>query len=192
MNASQHFVFFSHSTFDDSPASHRVSHHAPMVAMEVVTPLALPVVVASAHGFTDLARRPRALLPYGAVAVAAPAVPSALVTAAFVVASWRHFAHDVTPRGSAALHASLALCYALGAPEVAWTLGAAYYCGVHAPLHVVRTVRRRRARVALRAALPLWVALCAAPAIDGFVLSDAMQLLVVAHVPTDECDDEKI
>lgn len=154
-------------------------HCAPreMISIVVDTPLASAIAAASVHGLVDL-YNPRKVVPY---ALLLAPIDSHVVTASFFLCSVRHFSHDTGLRLSLAMHA-VWIALASIHPGAAWVSFALFYCGIHAPKHVLKQSSER-------VLLLLTVAIAVAFGTSGtskFVLTDMLQIGVVAHVIADE------
>lgn len=149
-------------------------------------PLVAPVFAASAHGITDLQYQPRALWPYALMSLP---IPGAWITPVFACSSVAHFAKDVGLRTSLVGHASLALL-ASHRLSLGFTLGCAYYLGVHVPVHVREVWRTDPEWSALAIATASVVMPIARP-MRSLHLSHSAQKLVISHVLVDLCQNEK-
>lgn len=139
-----------------------------------------PVVAfVAAHGATDLDtwRWP----PVYAACCLAP-LPPLLVTGVFVASSLVHFAEDVGPDGSLALHCLAGLVTLMGGAQRGLEFMLAYLACVHTPLHYARCWCRRRRPALLLAAGATAVALGLTRHAQTACVSHAAQRLVVAHV----------
>ena len=153
-----------------------------MVALVAHGPMLGAVAAASVHGLTDLNRPLHELAPY---AIVVAPVPTGLVTPLFVACSIQHFARDVGYRQSMLLHACFA-ALGLTLPQLGWGLFAAYYCCCHAPLHLTRHAHVVPPRFAAALALLAATLAYAMRGVGAFVVTDLMQLGVVAHIAVDE------
>ena len=173
--------------------------HAPPAAICALS-------VASVHGLADLAR-PRHLTPY-----ILPLVPSAvpsitpliapLVTPLFLAASVCHFAHDVKLSGSVLLHALCGVLYFACGPEASFAAMSMYYGLLHVPMAYSRMANASD-KSALRICLCASIVLVSSALLfliwrpsefdstDQLVITDAMQLLVVAHACTNDICQRK-
>jgi hypothetical protein len=141
-----------------------------------VTHHVVPIMVASAHGLTDLTRPVPHLWPYALV----PLVPESVAAPLFLVASIVHFSRDVGRRGSVLLHALWVGLFLIGMEGAAWDTFAAYYCCVHTLRHLVRTPRGHGLAVAAAVATA-WVGASLIPpcVVD---VGPVLQTLIAAHV----------
>ena len=154
--------------------------------MRFAVPVASPSLfaVACGHGLVDLGRPTRELWPYFFVVLPVGGVSSL----AFFCASLLHFAGDVTPAGSAALHAALYALDALHRPAAA-LLMFLYMALVHVPLLVAKFMREGRwgELVIFGLGVAGVAAFRTRVVVDGtFVLTEWQQRLVAAHVAVHE------
>ena len=145
------------------------------------------VAVVAAHGATDLATR-RWPLTY-VLCCLAP-LPPPVVTGLFVAGSLVHFAEDVGPDGTIALHSLAGMATLLGGAQRGLEFMLAYRACVHTPAHYARCWRRRRWGALAAAAVATLVALLAmrrARAVRVVRVGHTIQRLVIAHVWTEWC-----
>ena len=134
------------------------------------------VALSALHGLTDF-RRPAQLWPYAALAVP---FPGWLVTPCFLLASLRHFADDLGPGGSLALHTLFAATARAHGLDRAFDAALAYLSCAHVPMHFYRVAKDGGlASVALSA--------CAAAALrervpSVLLVNHGAQKVVIAHV----------
>jgi hypothetical protein len=157
-----------------------------MVALEISTPWIGAIAAASVHGLTDLRWKPRELAPY---ALMISPIPTELVTAFFILSSIQHFSHDIGMKLSLLLHASF-ICLAPILPQVAWSIFALYYCICHTPLHFAQVLSEIDGRF-IATLIVLAVALVLGMHdVETFVLTDTMQLGVIAHIVVGEIQED--
>jgi hypothetical protein len=145
----------------------------------------LPIVaVVGAHGATDLATRHWP--PIYAACCFVPLPPSA-VTGAFVVTSLAHFAEDVGPDGSLALHSLAGLLWLAGGAQRGLELMLAYLACVHTPAHYARCWRRRRWSALVVAVLATLAGLATMRHVQVVSVGHSIQRLVIAHVFSEWC-----
>ncbi|MBD39103.1 MAG: hypothetical protein CMB11_01790 [Euryarchaeota archaeon] len=144
-----------------------------------LAPAARPALaIVATHGLTDFGSA--ALTPSYLLCLACPA-PSVLVTALFCAASVLHLSLEAGWLGSLALHALAAVLDWTHGHDVAFGAFLAYLACVHTPQHYARERRRGNgALVTLATLAGLGLACVWAPV--TFVLTDALQRVVVAHV----------
>ena len=147
------------------------------------------VAVVAAHGATDLATR-RWPLAY-ALCCLVP-LPPPVVTGLFVAGSLVHFAEDVGPDGSLALHSLAGMATLLGGAQRGLEFMLAYLACVHTPAHYARCWHRRRWRALACAGLATLAALAASGQARSVVVGHAVQRLVFAHVICEHCVTDRI
>ena len=103
----------------------------------------LPLAVVSAHGVTDF-DVPGFWVEYMACLLAP--LPDAVVTLLFVLGSVLHFADDLGPHGSGALHAALVVVGVGFGLQAAFDAMVGYLALVHVPAHYARCAARGRFR----------------------------------------------
>ena len=148
------------------------------------------VAVVAAHGATDLATR--RWPPAYALCCLAP-LPPPVVTGLFVAGSLVHFAEDVGPDGTIALHSLAGMATLLGGVQRGLEFMLAYLACVHTPAHYLRCWRRRRWRALACAGLATLAALAASRWMvqgSGVVVGHAAQRLVLAHVVCELGEDK--
>ena len=148
-----------------------------------LAPWTRPLLAAVAtHGLTDL-NKPHVLGRY-ACWLALP-LPSRVVTALFCLASWVHLRRELGGGGgSLFVHALIYDVHQLLGPQAAFEAFLVYFALVHTPLHYLTEAIRGNAAL-VYASLATSVLLWAMPCGRGrFVLTDAAQRLVVAHIVT--------
>jgi hypothetical protein len=135
----------------------------------------------ASHGVTDLNSLDCLLLYL--VSWLAPLKPKS-VTVVFCALSALHFAEDVGPRGSAALHAALLVVGARWGPQRAMELMMFYITFLHLPLHYARCWRRGRTRGLALAAVTSAAAVVAASRTkrERVTLTNGMQRAAIAHI----------
>ena len=138
--------------------------------------------IVAAHGATDLGSWH--WTPRYALCCFAP-IPSIVVTCLFVLSSLAHFAEDVGPDGSLALHSLAGLATLLGGPQRGLEFMLAYLALVHTPMHYLRCWRQQRWLALAFAALTTSIALLVAQFMDVVRIGHALQRIVVAHVWTE-------
>ena len=176
-----------------------------MVEFVLRSPIRRVVLLAAAHGMT-YTFAPRALAPYGLLALPNEVLPGWLTTLLFGAASIVHFAADIGIALSAAMHIVLTLA-ATRNRDASFLAMSLYFTVVHTPLHYMRLITDGNqaavagalaitALMAVIAAVPDWSALATrwlpmsvrllAPSDDGreplVHVTHFMQRLVVAHV----------
>jgi hypothetical protein len=162
-----------------------------MVALSIPASVTPCVLLASTHAVGDVHFRPVPMAT--AYGLAAVAIPSAMTTPCFLVASVLHFAPDLGSVGaSLALHCGFMLMAVHDMYDAAWCLFAAFYVLVHAPRAVFAWRAERwsaetvghaaRSVVAwtLAACFSMW-SFASFATHSGLVLSHSMQRVVVAH-----------
>ena len=155
-----------------------------MVALMVPAYVAAPVLLASCHGLSDLARPIGTLGWYALPLVVSPALRLP-TTCLFVAASVVHFARDVDMVVSVVLHAALvALSVTARTRAVAWPLFAVYYTCVHSRLQMQQWYEAAPRQAAL-ALLVGCVVGCSWPSNAVLAVTDRMQALVCAHILTE-------
>ena len=142
------------------------------------------VAVVAAHGATDLATR---RWPPAYVLCCFVPLPPLAVTGLFVAGSLVHFAEDVGPDGSLALHSLAGLAALLGGAQRGLEFMLAYLACVHTPAHYARCWRRKRWRALGCAGLATLGALAASRCVQSVVVGHAVQRLVFAHVICEYC-----
>lgn len=141
----------------------------------------LPLAVVGAHGVTDF-DVPGFWVEYMACLLAP--LPDPMVTLLFVLGSVLHFADDLGPHGSGALHAALVVLGAGFGLQAAFDAMVGYLSLVHVPAHYARCAVRGRFKA-------LWFA--GACTVAGYVaaaahnarslpLGGALQRIVLAHI----------
>ena len=145
------------------------------------------VAVVAAHGATDLATR--RWPPAYALCCLAP-LPPPVVTGLFVAGSLVHFAEDVGPDGTIALHSLAGMATLLGGAQRGLEFMLAYLACVHTPAHYARCWRRRRWRALACAGLATLLALAASLRVRGVVVGHIVQRLVLAHVVCELGEDK--
>tara|TARA_B100000963_G_scaffold256408_2_gene224951 strand:+ start:5243 stop:5755 length:513 start_codon:yes stop_codon:yes gene_type:complete len=160
----------------------RVLSNKSMTRVEFwLTPFTRPLLALVApHGLTDL-NKPGVFGRY-ACWLALPLPPKA-TTALFCLASVYHLCHDVGSGGSLFVHALIYDVHQLLGPQVAFETFLVYFALVHTPLHYLTEAIRGNAPL-VYASLATSVLLWAMPCGNRFVLTDAAQRLVVAHIVT--------
>ena len=148
------------------------------------------VAVVAAHGATDLAtlRWP----PAYTLCCFVP-LPPVAVTGLFLAGSLVHFAEDVGPDGTIALHSLAGMATLLGGAQRGLEFMLAYLACVHTPAHYARCWRRRRWRALACAAVATLAALAASRWLlpgGGVVVGHAVQRLVLAHVVCELGEDK--
>jgi len=147
--------------------------------MQHVRPL---VAIVGAHGATDLAT---SQWPQIYTLCCFVPLPPPIVTGLFVASSMVHFAEDVGPDGSLALHSIAGFLWlALGAQR-GLEFMLAYLSCIHTPAHYIRCLRRRRWTALAVAAVFTIVALVVVQNMSVAPIGHATQRLVIAHVWTD-------
>lgn len=142
---------------------------------------AKPVLVASVHGFTDVFVPPPLLATYALFLLV---TPQCMTTPLFLMASARHFSHDVGTTFSLFMHLFWIACSAF-APRsgstIAWITFTLYYVLVHSLPHAKRwcTSPIRSVVTAVAASPFLFLH-------GDLVVNEAMQKIVMAHVAVDE------
>lgn len=154
-----------------------VAHVRPMVAVVAV------------HGTTDIDTRS---WPFAYALCCLVPLPAPVVTGLFVAGSLVHFAEDVGPSGSLALHSLAGMATLLGGTQRGLEFMLAYLACVHTPAHYVRCWRRRRWRALGCAAVVTLAALGASRQFQGVVVGHAVQRLVFAHVVCEYCVANRI
>ena len=141
----------------------------------------LPLAVVGAHGVTDL-DFPGFWVGYTACLLTP--LPSTIVTLLFVLGSVLHFADDLGPRGSGALHAGLLVVGAGFGLQAAFDAMVGYLALVHVPAHYARCAARGRFKALWFAAACTVAGYAAAAAHDArsLPLGGALQRIVVAHI----------
>ena len=142
------------------------------------------VAVVAAHGATDLATRQ---WPLAYALCCLVPLPPPVVTGLFVAGSLVHFAEDVRPDGSLALHLLAGMATLLGGAQRGLEFMLAYLACVHAPAHYLRCWRRKRWRALGCAAVTTMAALAASRRLQSVVVGHAVQRLVFAHVICECC-----
>ena len=142
------------------------------------------IAVVAAHGATDLATR---RWPLAYVLCCFVPLPPVAVTGLFVVASLVHFAEDVGPKGSLALHSLAGLATLLGGAQRGLEFMLAYLACVHTPSHYARCWRRERWRALACAGGATLAALAAGRHVQSVVVGHTVQRLVFAHVVCEFC-----
>ena len=133
-----------------------------MVEFVLRSPIRRAVLLAAAHGMTDVAA-PALLLPYSIIAMP---VPGWVTTMLFSAASVVHFAADIGLGLSAAMHLGLTTA-ALRNRDASFFVMSLYFVCVHTPMHYFRLLAERRvtavvaalgitAGMALISAVPVW------------------------------------
>ena len=143
------------------------------------------VAMVGAHGATDLAAI-RQFPPIYLAAYLVP-LPPKVVTALFFAASMVHFAEDIGPDGSLALHSVAGFVWLAFGAQRGLEVVLAYLALLHMPAHYIRCWRRRRWGALVAAALATCVALSATRHMRVVSVDHAMQRLVAAHVWTEFC-----
>jgi hypothetical protein len=144
-----------------------------------LAPAARPALaIVATHGLTDFGSA--ALAPSYLLCLACPA-PAVLVTALFCAASVLHLSLEAGWLGSLALHALAAVLDWTHGHDVAFGAFLGYLACVHTPQHYARE-RRRGNRVLAALATLAGVLLACVWRPATFVLTDALQRVVVAHV----------
>ena len=146
------------------PRAHELTGLKPTLAVEFVlrSPLRRAVMLAAAHGMTDVAA-PALLVPYSIIALP---VPGWMTTTLFSMASVVHFAADIGLGLSCVMHAALTAA-AVRHRDASFFAMSLYFVCVHTPLHYMRLLADRRvtavvaglaitAGMALISAVPLW------------------------------------
>jgi len=141
----------------------------------------LPLAVVGAHGVTDF-DVPGFWVEYAACLLAP--LPDAMVTLLFVLGSVLHFADDLGPHGSGALHAALVVVGAGVGLQAAFDAIVGYLALVHVPAHYARCAARGRFKALWFAAACTVAGYAAAAAHDArsLPLGGALQRIVVAHI----------
>tara|TARA_B100001094_G_scaffold25343_1_gene21186 strand:- start:4623 stop:4988 length:366 start_codon:yes stop_codon:yes gene_type:complete len=112
-------------------------------------------------------------------------MPPRVVTGLFVASSMVHFAEDLGPNGSLALHSIAGLFWTVLGAQRGLEFMLAYLSGVHTPAHYIRCVRRRRWTALAVASIFTVVALVVFQNVSVAPIGHATQRLVIAHVWTD-------
>ena len=144
----------------------------------------LPLAVVGAHGVTDL-DFPGFWVGYTACLLTP--LPSTIVTLLFVLGSVLHFADDLGPRGSGALHAGLLVVGAGFGLQAAFDAMVSYLAFVHVPAHYARCWARGRFTALWFAwtCTAVGYAVAAAHGARTLPLGDALQRIVLAHIVTE-------
>jgi hypothetical protein len=159
---------------------------AAMLALDISTPWVGAIAAASVHGLTDLRWRPIELAPY---ALMFAPIPTELVTVFFILASIRHFSHDIGIKLSLLLHATF-VCLAPILPQVAWSIFATYYCACHTPLHFASHLGEIDGRFLATLIVIAMALALGMHDVETFKLTDTMQLGVIAHIVVDEIQEQ--
>lgn len=141
----------------------------------------LPLAVVGAHGVTDF-DVPGFWAEYAACLLTP--LPGAVVTAMFVLGSVLHFADDLGPRGSGALHAALLVVGARFGRQAAFDAMVGYLVCVHVPAHYARCAARGRFKALWFAWTCTAVGYVVAASHDAraLPLDGVLQRIVVAHI----------
>lgn len=135
------------------------------------------------HGLTDLSQA--GVLERYACWLVLP-MPSTLITLLFCLASVVHLSSDVGADGSLFVHALVYEVHRLLGPQAAFNAFLVYFALMHTPNHYhTETVygNTRFVKLGLLCSAALLLP-CACPLHDGFVLTDELQRLVIAHIVT--------
>jgi hypothetical protein len=148
----------------------RVAHLHPVAA------------IIAAHGATDVSccRWPT----WYTLCCLAPMPPTA-VTCMFASSSLVHFAQDMGPNGSVALHALVGVVALLGGSQAGLEIMSLYLACIHTPLHYARCWRRKRWVALACAALTTCFAFQAMGSLEVVTLGHTVQRIVCAHVWTE-------
>ena len=136
-----------------------------MVTFCMRSPMRRVVLLAAAHGMTDMATAPAMLLPYSVIAMP---LPGWLTTALFGAASIVHFASDIGLGLSTCLHLALTAAATVDC-EASFFAMSCYFCFVHTPMHYMRLLMQQQvaavataltitAVMAVISAVPAWSA----------------------------------
>ena len=147
--------------------------------MQHVRPL---VAIVGAHGATDLAT---SQWPQIYTLCCFAPLPSPVVTSLFVASSMVHFAEDVGPDGSLALHSIAGFLWLALGVQRGLEFMLAYLSCLHIPAHYIRCLRRRRWTALAVAAVFTIVALFVVQNISVAPIGHTTQRLVISHVWTD-------
>ena len=141
----------------------------------------LPLAVVSAHGVTDF-DVPGFWLEYAACLLTP--LPGPMVTLLFVLGSVLHFADDLGPHGSGALHATLIVVGAGFGLQAAFDAMVGYLALVHVPAHYARCAARGRFKALWFAFACTAVGYAAAAAHNTRLLplGGTLQRIVLAHI----------
>ncbi len=136
------------------------------------------------HGLTDLSK-PGVLGRY-ACWLALP-LPSVAITLLFCLASWYHLGSDLGGLGgSLFVHALVHEVHRLLGPDAAFNAFLVYFAALHTPLHYLSEYLHGNGLLVGLCLVASAALLCVMRQWYAFVLTDAMQRLVVAHVITVE------
>ena len=134
-----------------------------MVTFSMRSPIRRVVLLAAAHGMTDMATAPAMLLPYSVIAMP---LPGWLTTTLFGAASIVHFASDIGLGLSALLHTALTGAAAIDR-DASFFAMSLYFCFVHTPLHYVRLLMQHQ-HVAVATALAITGAMAVISAVPAW------------------------
>tara|TARA_Y100000748_G_scaffold153974_1_gene128782 strand:+ start:1366 stop:1857 length:492 start_codon:yes stop_codon:yes gene_type:complete len=145
---------------------------------------ALAVGLVASHGLTDL-RDLENVMPY---ALALLPIPGLLVTLAFLVASFVHFARDIGGEAGLQLHVAWLIVGLSAGQDAAADVALVYMLLFHLPAHHSRVWAEGTwaARGAVVGAVAAGVGLGACVPAGGLTLTHLHQKLVVAHVLADD------
>jgi len=144
----------------------------------------LPLAVVGAHGVTDF-DVPAFWIEYTACLLTP--LPNTMVTLLFVLGSVLHFADDLGPHGSGALHAGLLVVGAGFGLQAAFDAMVSYLAFVHVPAHYARCWARGRFKALWFAwtCTAVGYAVAAAHGARTLPLGNALQRVVLAHILTE-------
>jgi hypothetical protein len=137
-----------------------------------------PIVLASAHGLYDTQLDPQKLAFYSLILLPIPHV-----TPLFILASIRHFSHDIGIWPSVLLHPLWLILDVMQQSGFAWSLFSLYYVCIHSLPLLRLWFRRSKFQVCIALLLTVFSTLL----IHGDLLvTEIMQKIVIAHVVLDE------
>lgn len=139
---------------------------------------AKPVLMASTHGLHDLQHERVRLLAYPLALVPLP-----FTTHAFLIASVRHFSHDVGVWPSLLVHLLWGVFFSAGREVVAWSTFTAFYVVMHA----LPRLRLWYSKSRVQACVAIVCVFCASLLVSGgLVVDETVQRMIVVHVSLDE------
>ena len=137
-----------------------------------------PIVLASSHGLYDTQLEPQKIALYSLVLLPIPHV-----TPLFILASIRHFSHDIGIWPSVLLHPLWLILDVMQRPVLAWSLFSLYYVFIHSLPRLCLWFQRSKFQVCIALSLTLFSTLLIH---SDMLVNEVMQKIVIAHVVLDE------
>ena len=150
-----------------------------MILPVIPTPLVLPILVASTHGLQDIQEHPPLRLSIYTLAAA----PLPHVTPLFLLASIRHFSHDIGAQGSTILHLLWLSLYLFQCSTVAWWCFCVFYVCVHSFPRLCVWFERSRAQVGTVVTIALFAKFYF---VRSLMVNETLQKIMLMHIVLDE------